>query len=185
VRQDPDIILIGEIRDIETAEIAIQSALTGHLVFSTLHTNDATGAIARMAEMGVENYLLTSALSGVLAQRLVRRICPHCKEAYHPEERLLAEMGIDKSEAGDINFFRGRGCEQCRHTGYIGRVAILEYLAVDDDIKKEIMLKSNLDKIRAIAIDKGMTTLRKQGLEKVKAGLTTIPEVLKATLKES
>lgn len=185
VRQDPDIILIGEIRDIETAEIAIQSALTGHLVFSTLHTNDATGAIARMAEMGVENYLLTSALSGVLAQRLVRRICPHCKEAYHPEERFLAEMGIDKSEAGDINFFRGRGCEQCRHTGYIGRVAILEYLAVDDDIKREIMLKSDLDKIRAIAIDKGMTTLRKQGLEKVKAGLTTIPEVLKATLKEN
>ena len=185
VRQDPDIILIGEIRDIETAEIAIQSALTGHLVFSTLHTNDATGAIARMVEMGVENYLLTSALAGVLAQRLVRRICPHCKEIYHPESKLTENFLSGQSSNEDITFYHGKGCEQCRFTGFKGRVAILEFLPLDEDIKREITLKSDLGKIRKLAIQKGMQTLREHGWEKVKAGITTIPEVLKATLKGS
>ena len=183
VRQDPDIILIGEIRDIETAEIAIQSALTGHLVFSTLHTNDATGAIARMVEMGVENYLLTSALTGILAQRLVRRICPHCKEIYHPESKLTEELLSGRSTNEDITFYHGKGCEQCRFTGFKGRIAILEFLPLDGDIKREITLKSDLGKIRKLAIHKGMQTLREHGWEKVKAGITTIPEVLKATLR--
>lgn len=184
VRQDPDIILIGEIRDKETAEIATQSALTGHLVFSTLHTNDAVGAITRMVEMGVENYLLTSSLIGVLAQRLVRKICPHCKKIYNPEKSLLKEMEMNEAKFTGIKFFAGSGCEKCRFTGYIGRTAIIEYLAIDEDIKRAIMIKSNSDKIKQLALKKGMVTLRESGWEKIKTGVTTISEVLKTTLEE-
>jgi general secretion pathway protein E len=183
VRQDPDIILVGEIRDRETAEIAIQSALTGHLLFSTLHTNDAAGAVTRLLDMGVESFLLSSTLLGVLAQRLVRVICPHCKEELRPEDRLLRSMGISPEEAADIRYFAGKGCDACRHTGFVGRTAIFEYLPVDSDIRKEITRQSSLERIKDIAIQKGMTTLRQDGWRKVRQGITTIQEVLRVTLE--
>lgn len=182
VRQDPDIILVGEIRDKETAEIAIQSALTGHLLFSTLHTNDAVGAITRLLDMGVENYLLGSTLLGIMAQRLVRVICPYCKEPVRPEERLLRSMRVTPEETRGVDFFIGKGCEECRNTGFRGRTAIFEYLPVDDDIRKEISTSSSTERIKDVALSKGILTLRQDGWRKIKAGITTISEVLKVTL---
>ncbi len=184
VRQDPDIILVGEIRDRETAEIAIQSALTGHLLFSTLHTNDAAGAITRLLDMGVESFLLSSTLLGVLAQRLVRVICPHCKEPTRPDSKLLSSMGIGHDEASKIEFFAGKGCEECRYTGFRGRTAIFEYLPVDDDIRQEITERSSNERIKDVAISKGLMTLRQDGWRKVRGGVTTISEVLKVTLEK-
>jgi general secretion pathway protein E len=184
VRQDPDIILVGEIRDAETAGIAVQSALTGHLIFSTLHTNDAAGAITRLLEMGVENFLLTSSLLGVLAQRLVRVICAHCKEPREPEEKLMRSIGASPDELRHITLFAGRGCEECRFTGYRGRTGIFEYLPVDDDIRAEITKKSSTDVIKKVALKKGMMTLRQDGWTKVKQGITTISEVLRVTLEQ-
>lgn len=183
VRQDPDIILVGEIRDRETAEIAIQSALTGHLLFSTLHTNDAPGAITRMLDMGVESFLLSSTLLGVLAQRLVRVICPYCKESVRPEEKMIKSMGIGLEEAEKIEFFTGKGCEECRYTGFRGRTAIFEYLPVDDDVRRNITERSSTEVIKKLAISKGMLTLRQDGWQKVKDGVTTISEVLRVTLE--
>jgi len=182
VRQDPDIILVGEIRDRETAEIAIQSALTGHLLFSTLHTNDAAGAITRLLDMGVENYLLSSTLLGILAQRLVRVICPHCKEEKAPDGKLLQAMRISQEEMAAMAFFEGAGCDQCRFTGYRGRIAIFEYLPVTGIIRKEIDLQTGTDKIREAALAGGMITLRQNGWDKVRAGVTTVAEVLRVTL---
>ncbi len=182
VRQDPDIILVGEIRDRETAEIAIQSALTGHLLFSTLHTNDAAGAITRLLDMGVESFLLSSTLLGVLAQRLVRVICPACKQPIEPEERLLKSMQVSPDEAEKTAFFAGKGCEACRYTGFSGRTAIFEYLPVTERIRKEIINKSSAERIKEIAMRSGMKTLREDGWRKVKEGATTIPEILKVTL---
>jgi general secretion pathway protein E len=184
VRQDPDIILVGEIRDKETAEIAIQSALTGHLLFSTLHTNDAAGAVTRLLDMGVEHFLLSSTLLGVLAQRLVRVICPHCKELTIPEEKLLRSMGATPEEMAGVEFFVGKGCEECRHTGFRGRMAIFEYLPVDGVIRREITGKSSTERIKDVAIENGMQTLRQDGWRKVKEGITTIPEVLRVTLEK-
>ena len=184
VRQDPDIILVGEIRDRETAEIAIQSALTGHLLFSTLHTNDAAGAVTRLLDMKVEHFLLSSTLLGVLAQRLVRVICPDCKEVIEPEERLVRSMGISRDQAADTRFYAGRGCESCRGTGFKGRTAIFEYLAVDDHIRREIMARSNTERIKDVAIERGMTVLRQDGWRKVREGITTIQEVLRVTLEK-
>ncbi len=184
VRQDPDIILVGEIRDRETADIAIQSALTGHLLFSTLHTNDAAGAITRLLDMGVENFLLSSTLLGVLAQRLVRVICPHCRTRVEPEERLLKSMALDPAELNKAEFYAGRGCEECRSTGFRGRTAIFEYLPVDDDIRREIIACSSSERIKEVAIRKGMATLRQDGWRKVQAGITTIAEVLRVTLEK-
>ncbi|MBW2284603.1 MAG: type II secretion system ATPase GspE [Deltaproteobacteria bacterium] len=183
VRQDPDIILVGEIRDKETADIAIQSALTGHLLFSTLHTNDAAGAVTRLLDMGVETFLLSSTLLGVLAQRLVRVICPHCKEPTVPDDKLLNTMDIDFEAADRIVFYMGRGCEACRHTGFIGRTAIFEYLTVEDDIRKEILKRSSTEQIKEAAMSKGMLTLRQDGWRKVLDGITTIQEVLRVTLE--
>jgi general secretion pathway protein E len=182
VRQDPDIILVGEIRDRETAQIAIQSALTGHLLFSTLHTNDAAGTITRLLDMNVENFLLSSTLLGVLAQRLVRVICPDCKERIKPEEKLLRSMGVRPEQMIGMDFFAGKGCETCRGTGFRGRTAIFEYLPIDDGIRREIMAKSNTERIKDVAIENGMTVLRQDGWRKVKAGITTIAEVLRVTL---
>lgn len=182
VRQDPDIILVGEIRDRETAEIAIQSALTGHLLFSTLHTNDAAGAITRLLDMGVENYLLSSTLLGILAQRLVRVICPNCKEEKAPDAKLIQSMRISDEELDSMTFFQGVGCDECRFTGYRGRIAIFEYLPVNGTIRKEIDLQTGTDKIRQAAIDGGMKTLRQNGWEKVREGVTTVSEVLRVTL---
>ncbi|MCP4682513.1 MAG: type II secretion system ATPase GspE [Desulfobacterales bacterium] len=184
VRQDPDIILVGEIRDAETAEIAIQSSLTGHLLFSTLHTNDAAGAVTRLLDMGVESFLLSSTLLGVLAQRLVRIICPNCKEEIRPEEKLVESMGMPRDEVAGTVFFAGKGCEDCRSTGFKGRMAIFEYLPVDSEMREEITKESNTERIKDVALNKGMITLRQDGWDKVKQGITTIPEVLKVTLEK-
>ena len=179
VRQDPDIIMIGEIRDLETAEIAIQSALTGHLVFSTLHTNDAPSAITRLLDMGVENFLLSSTVRGILAQRLVRVICPSCKELdpsiANREE--LVKLGISP----DIPLYRGRGCEQCASTGYYGRFGIFELLLVDDEIRRLILQNADANQLREVARKNGMRTLLEDGSEKIKAGTTTLSEVLRVT----
>ncbi len=184
VRQDPDIILVGEIRDRETAEIAIQSALTGHLLFSTLHTNDAAGAITRLLDMDVENFLLSSTLLGILAQRLVRVLCPNCKEIIKPEEKLLRSMGVDPDDVADIDFYIGKGCEECRGTGFKGRTAIFEYLSINDSIRREIMARSSTEEIKDVAIKNGMTVLRQDGWRKVREGITTIQEVLRVTLEK-
>jgi len=182
VRQDPDIILVGEIRDKETAEIAIQSALTGHLLFSTLHTNDAAGAITRLLDMGVENYLLSSTLLGILAQRLVRLICPNCKEKKLPEDKILHSMRASSPDCDTMTFYHGAGCEECRFTGYRGRTAIFEYLPVDENIRKQIDLQTGTDIIRDTALAAGMRTLRQNGWDKVRDGMTTVSEVLRVTL---
>jgi general secretion pathway protein E len=180
VRQDPDIIMIGEIRDLETAEIAIQSALTGHLVFSTLHTNDAPSAITRLLDMGVENFLLSSTIRGILAQRLVRIICPSCK-------KIDSSTVADKEElkligfGSDISLYTGRGCEKCAFTGYYGRAGIFELLLVDDDIRKLILKNADSNQIRELARQHGMRTLLEDGAEKIKKGITTLSEVLRVT----
>ena len=179
VRQDPDIIMIGEIRDLETAEMAIQAALTGHLVFSTLHTNDAPSAITRLLDMGVENFLLSSTIRGILAQRLVRIICPDCKEVDPSiaDREELKLLGIDSA----LPLYRGRGCETCSATGYYGRAGIFELLVVDDEIRKLILKNSDANQIRGIARQQGMRTLLEDGSEKIKAGVTTLNEVLRVT----
>lgn len=176
VRQDPDVIMVGEIRDIETAEIAIHSALTGHLVFSTLHTNDASGAVTRLLDMGIEGFLVSSSLIGVLAQRLVRVICSACKEPFSPQQEI-----IDKLEFidGNITTYHGAGCEACRNTGYRGRTGIFELMAVDGEIRQLILEKVSAEVIRKKAITKGMSILREGGMQKVKQGITTIEEVMR------
>ncbi|MDP2168027.1 MAG: ATPase, T2SS/T4P/T4SS family [Thermodesulfovibrionales bacterium] len=179
VRQDPDIIMVGEIRDIETASISIHAALTGHLLFSTLHTNDASTAITRLVDMGVENYLVSSTLIGVIAQRLVRRICPNCKEPYTVTDDVRAEFGFDVGQV-----WRGRGCDNCLGTGYRGRIAIFEILVIDDDIRKLIMSKATSREIKEKAASSGMRTLRQDGLVKVKKGITSVDEVFRVTQVE-
>lgn len=179
VRQDPDIIMIGEIRDLETAEIAIQSSLTGHLVFSTLHTNDAPSAITRLLDMGVENFLLSSTVRGVLAQRLVRIICSDCKEqdtAIESRAELKA-LGIESNKP----LFRGKGCEKCAYTGFYGRKGIFELLIVDDDIRKLILKNADANEIKEAARQHGMTTLLEDGAAKIREGQTTLSEVLRVT----
>jgi type IV pilus assembly protein PilB len=179
LRQDPDVIMVGEMRDFETAEIAIQAALTGHLVFSTLHTNDAPGAVTRMIDMGVEPYLVSSSVIGVLAQRLVRLICSECKEEYKPSKEELADIGISGNE--EIEFYRGKGCPKCMNLGYKGRIGIFELMVVDDKIRNLIVAKVYLDKIRTQARSSGMLTLMEDGIQKIKEGLTTVEEVLRVT----
>jgi general secretion pathway protein E len=182
VRQDPDVIMVGEVRDAQTADVAIQAALTGHLVFSTVHTNDAAGAITRLLDMGVENYLISSALIGVLAQRLVRVICRKCIEPIKVSSTLISEMRTH--EQGSINTFHGKGCKECSETGFRGRVGIYELLVVDDSIRQHILNKSTSQEIREIARKKGMTTLREDGWKKVAEGITTVEEVLRVTISE-
>jgi len=184
LRQDPDIIMIGEIRDAETAEIAIHSALTGHLVFSTLHTNDAAGAITRLMEMGMENFLISSSLIGILAQRLVRINCTHCLEPYNPEPGMLEQMGIPEDEMGTVKIFQSRGCENCANTGYRGRVGIYEFLPITDEIRKLILEKADSNTIKETGRRFGMKTLREAGWDKVRSGKTTISEVLRVTQVE-
>jgi general secretion pathway protein E len=179
VRQDPDIIMIGEIRDLETAEMAIQSALTGHLVFSTLHTNDAPSAITRLLDMGVENFLLSSTIRGILAQRLVRIICPVCKETdvSVADREELKLLGIDSAAP----LYRGKGCEACSFTGYYGRSGIFELLVVDEEIRKLILKSADAGQIRDTAKQYGMRTLLEDGAVKVKSGITTLNEILRVT----
>ncbi len=178
LRQDPDIIMVGEIRDLETAEIAIQAALTGHFVFSTIHTNDAAGTIPRLIHMGVEPFLAAAALEGIMAQRLVRRICPRCKESYRPGKIILKHLKI-KDE--DIAFWRGKGCDFCRGTGYKGRVAVYELIDMSPRLRRLTLATASVDEIRETAVNEGMVTLREDALLKVREGLTTIEEMARVT----
>ncbi|HQM45606.1 MAG TPA: type II secretion system ATPase GspE [Smithellaceae bacterium] len=181
VRQDPDVILIGEIRDRETAEIAIQSSLTGHLVFSTLHTNDAASAVTRLIDMGVEPFLVTSSVVAIIAQRLVRVLCPHCKEIYIPDEETLSNLGLHPSVLQKNTFYRKKGCNLCMQTGFRGRSAIFEILTVDDNIRRLVLKTSDANQINDLAITQGMITLQQDGIQKVLAGMTTAEEVLRVT----
>ncbi|MGD0210157.1 MAG: type II secretion system ATPase GspE [Desulfomonilia bacterium] len=182
VRQDPDIILVGEIRDLETAEIAIQAALTGHLVFSTLHTNDASSAITRLIDMGIEQFLVTSSVNAIVAQRLARKICPVCKQQYFPESETLMEIGLSQEMLGKDGFlWRGAGCKECLGTGYKGRTGIYEILNVSDAIKTTILKTSDSNIIKKQAVSEGLHTLREDGARKVEDGITTIEEVLRVT----
>jgi general secretion pathway protein E len=181
VRQDPDVIMIGEIRDLETAEIAIRSALTGHLVFSTLHTNDAPSAITRLVDMGVENYLLASCLIGVLAQRLVRIICSQCKVDYEEDSERLKALGVETNGSSRVTVYRGQGCEACGNTGYESRKGIFELMEPDDEIRRMIVANESSNIIARYACSQGMKTLREDGLEKVLNGVTTLDEVLRVT----
>jgi general secretion pathway protein E len=181
LRQDPNVILVGEIRDLETAEIAIQASLTGHLVFSTIHTNEAAGAITRLIDMGVEPFLISSSLAAAIAQRLVRVLCPHCREAHDPTDEELREIGLGREEVGRSTVYRARGCAQCGNTGYRGRVAIFEILVVDDAIRKMITRGIDSKTIQDAAIERGMVTMRMYGRQQVLAGVTSIAEILRQT----
>lgn len=190
LRQDPNIIMVGEMRDRETAEIAVQAALTGHLVFSTLHTNDAPGAVTRMIDMGVEPFLVSSSVIGILAQRLVRTICSDCKEKYTPTDEELKDIGLlndirtTKDEKRTTIFYRGKGCPKCMSTGYKGRIGIYELLVPDEKIRNSIMAKASTDEIRRLARNAGMTSMKEDGIQKIKAGATTVEEVLRVTEEE-
>jgi len=180
VRQDPDIIMIGEMRDRETAEIAVQSALTGHLVLSTLHTNDAPGSIMRLLDMGVQDYLLTSAVNAIQAQRLVRTLCRKCRETYRPVDELVERFDLGRFLTGDqATLYRAKGCANCGGTGYAGRSAILEILPMSEDINRLVIRRSNVNEIALAAIEQGMITLQDDGFSKAANGVTTIEEILR------
>jgi general secretion pathway protein E len=181
VRQDPDVILVGEIRDRETAEIAIQSSLTGHLVFSTLHTNDAASAITRITDMKIEPFLVSSSVIAIIAQRLVRVLCPECKEEYAPDDKSLSKAGIERDMLEGRRIYRSVGCPECMNTGYKGRMAIFEMMVLDDHLKKLILKTSDSNLIRRDAVKGGMTTLPRDGARKVLEGVTTIEEVFRVT----
>lgn len=183
LRHDPDIMMVGEVRDFETAEITIRLALTGHLVFSTLHTNDAAGAITRLLDMGIEPFLVSSSLECAIAQRLVRLICPRCKRQFEPEREILEEIGTHANSQA-ITIYEGRGCEACKFTGYKGRTAIYEFLVVNNEIRDLILSRTSANKIKEKAISLGMKTLRQDGWEKVLKGFTTASEVLRVTQEE-
>ncbi len=182
VRQDPDVIMIGEMRDLETARIAVQSALTGHLVLSTLHTNDAAGGVARLLDMGLEDYLITSTVNGILGQRLVRRLCPHCHEPYEAMAEMVAEMRLWRfTDSGDVQLYRPKGCAECDGTGYRGRLAITEFLVMSDDIRRLVMNHAQARQIEEQSLQEGMHTMYEDGLRKAVMGMTTIEEVLRVT----
>lgn len=185
LRQDPDIIMVGEIRDRETAEIAIQASLTGHLVLSTLHTNDAPSSITRLVEMGVEPFLVASSVLGIAAQRLLRTVCRDCARKYTPEEKELAEIGLTPSDLKGRQIFRPVGCPNCMETGYAGRAGIHEIMMVTDAVRAELMKGSDATTIKKVAVQAGMRTLREDAAQKVMQGLTTIAEVLRVTQEES
>jgi len=184
LRQAPNIVMLGEIRDVETAEIAIHASLTGHMVFSTLHTNDAPGAVTRLMDIGIKPFLVATSLRGVLAQRLVRKICPNCAQTYAPSAEELCLLGIGEAEARKATFRRGTGCPQCHHTGYYGRMGIFELLLVDETMQQLVHSGASASKLRNHARQNGMRSLREDGRRKVLAGLTTIEEVLAATLAD-
>jgi type IV pilus assembly protein PilB len=184
LRHDPDTILVGEIRDYETAEVAVQSALTGHLVFSTLHTNDAPSAITRLRDMGIEPFLITACLEGILAQRLVRKICSECRTQFEPSDELLMELQLPVQQARKYKFYYGRGCQRCNNSGYKGRTGIHELLDCNDDIRDLISSNANVDEIRNFARSQGMITLRESGLKLIFDGVTTIDEIVRETVME-
>jgi len=181
LRQDPDRIMVGEMRDLETAQIAIQASLTGHLVLSTLHTNDAAGAITRLVDMGAEPFLVAASLEGVLAQRLLRTICDDCRASYEPSESILTQLGLSPHELGDKEFFTGVGCDVCGNSGYRGRRGLFELLDVSDPIRELIIERAPTVVIKQKAMELGMMTLREDGLANIYEGTTTIEEVLKYT----
>ena len=182
VRQDPDVIMIGEIRDLETAQIAVQSALTGHLVLSTVHTNDAASTVNRLLDMGVEDYLLTSTVIGILAQRLVRTLCPACKTSYTALPEVVAELGLHKfAPPGDITLYHAKGCKECAQTGFVGRISIMEMLPMSDSLRTHIMRHANSAELRTEAIREGMVTMYEDGMRKALNGSTTFEEVLRVT----
>ena len=184
LRQDPDVILVGEIRDGETAEIAIQAALTGHLVFSTLHTNDAAGAVTRLIDMKIEPFLISSSVMAILAQRLVRVLCKECREPYQISPAEITELEIKRDVEG-TGVYRAKGCESCFQSGYLGRTAIYELLHMDDEMRHLIMKDSDASMIKALAMERGMTTLRQDGADKILKGITSVEEVVRVTQKES
>jgi general secretion pathway protein E len=184
VRQDPDVIMVGEIRDLETAEIAIQASLTGHLVFSTLHTNDSAGAFTRLIDMGIEAFLVSSSVLAIMAQRLVRTLCPHCHETYEPSDEELKGLSIRREELEGRKLQRAIGCSRCMGTGYSGRTGIFELLVVDEDIRALIMKRTDSSAIKKLAIKHGMLTLRQDGIEKVIHGVTTTEELLRVTQED-
>ncbi len=184
LRHDPDVILIGEIRDYETAETAIQSALTGHLVFSTLHTNDAPSTITRLRDMGIAPFMITATIESILAQRLVRRICSECRTEFEPSDELLMELQLPIAQARQYRFYYGKGCARCNNSGYKGRSGLYELLNVTDDIRDMITANASTDEIRNVARSQGMTTLRESGLKQIFDGVTTIDEVVRETVME-
>ncbi|MEZ0360903.1 MAG: GspE/PulE family protein [Hydrogenobacter sp.] len=180
LRQDPDIIMVGEIRDTETAQIAVHAALTGHLVLSTLHTNDAPSAVTRLSDLGIEPFLIASSLEGVIAQRLVRKVCEYCKEPYLPTKEELSELGL----YGNYTFYRGKGCDMCMGTGYRGRTGIYEVLELDEDLKQLLIKTQDANDIRKLARERGFKTMYEDGLEKVTKGITTPEELIRAVKVE-
>lgn len=184
LRQDPDIILVGEIRDLETAEISAQASLTGHIVFTTLHTNDAPSSIARLLDLGLEPYLLTATLEGIVSQRLIRKICENCKEPYEPNEAQLRELGLTEDDIKGKKFYYGRGCGRCNNTGYKGRTGIFEIMILNDEIRELIMNRASTNLLRIAAQKAGMKLLRDSGLAVIYDGITTIDEVVKETVME-
>jgi general secretion pathway protein E len=183
LRQDPDVIMIGEIRDRETAEIAIHASLTGHLVFSTLHTNDAASAATRLIDMGIEPFLVASSVVAVLAQRLIRKVCPDCKQSYQPDDEELIRLGVVPGKTKPT-FYRGSGCPACTQTGYRGRTGIHELLVLDDEIRRLIGNKADAAAIRQAAVSRGMVLLKEEAAEKIFAGITTTEEVMRMTQQE-
>jgi type IV pilus assembly protein PilB len=182
LRQDPDKILVGEIRDLETAQIAVQASLTGHIVFSTLHTNDAPSSITRLRDMGLEPFLITATLEAVLAQRLVRKICEDCRTEFEPSPEMLMELNLRPDEVKGKKFFYGRGCDRCNNTGHRGRIGIFELLLVNDDIRDLIAAGASTDELRNYCRKSGMTTLRESGMKALYKGLTTIEEIVRETV---
>ncbi|HXG04147.1 MAG TPA: ATPase, T2SS/T4P/T4SS family, partial [Candidatus Binatia bacterium] len=184
LRQDPDVILVGETRDLETAQISIRAALTGHLVFSTLHTNDSPSTIARLIDMGIPPFLVASSLLLVLAQRLGRRVCKECREPYEADEESLVPYGHQPAGLGRVTFYKGKGCQACNFTGMKGRVAIYEVMPITQEIRDLILKGASTAELRAVAQSQGMKTLRQAGLMKVIEGVTTVEEVLRVTVAE-
>jgi len=184
LRQAPDIIMVGEIRDKETASVAIQAALTGHLIFSTLHTNDAPGAVTRLIDMGIKPYLVASTLQAVLAQRLVRCVCSNCREQYQPKPEELNALNLKEEDLSEATFYKGKGCPKCNDSGYKGRIGIFELLIMDDTLREMIFERKSSAEIKSKAVELGMKTLREDGKQKVLKGITTIGEVVRVAQVE-
>ena len=185
LRQDPDIILVGEIRDLETAEIAVQASLTGHLVFSTLHTNDAPSSITRMKDMGIPTFLITATVEAILAQRLVRRICSQCRDEIEPSDEILTDLGLNRDQLNGKKFYRGKGCDICNNTGYKGRVGLFELLIMNDNLRDMIMGNASIDDLRKVACSHGMVSLREAGISFMHEGTTTAEEVIRETIVDA
>ena len=184
LRQDPDKILVGEIRDLETAQIAVQASLTGHMVFSTLHTNDAPGSITRLRDMGVEPFLITATLEGIMAQRLVRKICPVCKTEFEPSRDQLMELNLKPEDVRGRKFFFGEGCDKCNNLGFKGRTGIYEFLIMNDDLRDLVSKGASTDQLRNYSRSKGVKGLRERGLDALYSGVTTVDEIVRETVLE-